>query len=144
MRIVVQRVYSASVTSHGEVVGKIGKGLLLLVGFKDGDTEERLDFAAARTAKLRIFRDENGKLNRSVLDEGGEILVVSNFTLYGDCNHGNRPDFGKSAHREVALPLYEKFIEKLSAYAHTEKGAFGERMELAIDADGPVTLIFEP
>lgn len=143
MKIVIQRVHSASVSLDGEPVSKIGKGLLLLCGFTHTDTDERLEFAANRISKMRIFRDENGKLNRSVIDEGGEVLVVSNFTLYGNALHGNRPDFGHAAGRDIAFPLYERLIDLLNERVPTKKGAFGERMQLDINADGPVTLILE-
>lgn len=143
MKIVIQRVFSASVSVDGKTVSSIGKGLLLLCGCRVDDTDEKLPWAANRISKLRIFRDENGKLNRSVLDEQGEILVVSNFTLYGDCHHGSRPNFDKAAGREVALPLYEKLVYLLNAYVPTQKGVFGERMNLQINADGPVTVILE-
>jgi len=143
MRIFVQRVHSASVKANGETVSSIGKGLMLLVGITHEDTGEKLEWAARRIARMRIFRDENGKLNRSVIDEGGEILVVSNFTLYGNCMHGARPDFSKAANRETAYPLYEKLINLLNTYVPTQRGAFGERMELDIKSDGPVCLIME-
>ena len=143
MRCVVQRVRGASVTVDNEVVGKIGRGLLVLCGFTEGDDDEKIKWVAGRISKLRIFNDENGKLNKSCLDIGGSVLVVSNFTLYGDCLHGNRPDFGKAAKGEVSRPMYETFVDAFKSLLPTETGRFGEHMELQLDIDGPITTIIE-
>ncbi len=143
MRCVIQRVRSAEVTVNGEVVGKVGRGLLVLCGFTEGDTDEKISWVAGRIAKLRIFCDENDRLNYSCIDVGGGILCVSNFTLYGDCLHGNRPDFGKAAKGEISRPMYEKFVSELKKYVPTETGRFGEHMELKLDIDGPITAVIE-
>lgn len=143
MRCVIQRVRSASVTVDGEVVGKVGRGLLVLCGFTEGDTDEKIAWVAGRIAKLRIFCDENDRLNLSCIDVGGGILCVSNFTLYGDCLHGNRPDFGKAAKGAISRPMYEKFVSELKKYVPTEMGRFGEHMELQLDIDGPITCVIE-
>lgn len=143
MRCVIQRVREASVTVNGEVVGKIGRGLLVLCGFTEGDSDEKIAWVAGRIAKLRVFTDENDKLNYSCIDVKGSVLVVSNFTLYGDCLHGNRPDFGKAAKGEVSRPMYEKFISELQKHLPVRTGRFGEHMELKLDIDGPITAVLE-
>ena len=143
MRCVIQRVRSAEVTVNGEVVGKVNRGLLVLCGFTDGDDDAKIRWVAGRIAKLRIFNDEEDKLNRSCIDVGGSILAVSNFTLYGDCLHGNRPDFGKAAKGSVSRPMYDTFVEELGKYVHVETGRFGEHMELKLDIDGPITAVIE-
>ena len=143
MRCVIQRVRGASVTVDGEIVGKINRGLLVLCGFTEGDDEEKIKWVAGRIAKLRIFTDENDKLNKSCIDVGGSVLVVSNFTLYGDCLHGNRPDFGRAAKGEISRPMYEKFVAAMKEHLPTETGRFGEHMELSLDIDGPITALIE-
>ncbi|MBR1747616.1 MAG: D-tyrosyl-tRNA(Tyr) deacylase [Clostridia bacterium] len=143
MRCVIQRVRSATVTVNNEVVGKIGRGLLVLCGFTEGDDDDKIKWVAGRIAKLRVFNDENGKLNKSCIDIGGSILAVSNFTLYGDCLHGNRPDFGRAAKGEISRPMYETFVSALWSYLPTETGRFGEHMELSLDIDGPITTVLE-
>ena len=143
MKCVIQRVRSAEVTVNSEVVGKINRGLLVLCGFTDGDDEQKIRWLAGRIAKLRIFNDDEDKLNRSCIDVGGSILAVSNFTLYGDCLHGNRPDFGKAAKGEISRPMYEIFVEELKKYVPVETGRFGEHMELKLDIDGPITAVIE-
>ena len=143
MRCVIQRVRSAEVTVNCEVVGKINRGLLVLCGFTDGDDEQKIRWVAGRIAKLRIFNDDEDKLNRSCIDVGGSILAVSNFTLYGDCLHGNRPDFGKAAKGEISRPMYDIFVEELKKYVPVETGRFGEHMELKLDIDGPITAVIE-
>ena len=143
MRCVIQRIRDGKVYVDGEVVGKANHGLLVLCGFTEGDTEERAAFMASRIAKMRIFPDENGKLNKSVTDIGGELLVVSNFTLYADCTHGTRPDFSKAARREISRPLYDGFVRELARYAPTQTGRFGEHMELDIYSDGPITVVYD-
>lgn len=143
MRCVIQRVRNAEVTVDGAIVGKIGRGLLVLCGFTDGDDDEKIRWVAGRIAKLRIFNDDDDKLNRSCIDVGGSILAVSNFTLYGDCLHGNRPDFGKAAKGAISRPMYDTFVEELKKYVHVETGRFGEHMELKLDIDGPITAVIE-
>ena len=139
MRAVVQRVASATVSVDGKTVASIGAGLLVLVGVRDGDGEAEADRIAAKLAALRIFEDGDGKMNLSVRDAGGEIIVVSNFTLYGDARKGNRPSFVGAARPESAEPLVERVCSALDA----QGGRFGERMAVALVNDGPVTLVLE-
>lgn len=143
MRIVVQRADSAEVSVDGETVGKIGKGILVLCGFADDDDDKKIEWLAGRVAKLRIFPDKNGKLNLSCADIGGSALVISNFTLYGDCLHGTRPDFGRAASGEASEPMYNKFVSALSARLPVQTGKFGRHMETRVDFNGPVTVIIE-
>lgn len=144
MKVVLQRVKNASVTVEGEVTGAIDHGLLLLVGFKEGDTKEDLRYLAEKVVHLRIFEDESGKMNHSLLDVKGSILSVSQFTLYGDCRKGRRPNFIRSAKPEVAEPLYRRFNEILKSYGvPVETGVFGAMMEVSFTNDGPVTFILE-
>jgi D-aminoacyl-tRNA deacylase len=144
MRIVLQRVKEASVTVNNECTGAVGHGLLLLVGFTQGDTEEDLRYLADKVVNLRIFEDETGKMNHSLLDVGGSILSVSQFTLYGDCRKGRRPNFMDAAKPDLAEPLYRRFNEILREYGvKVETGIFGAMMELSLVNDGPVTLLLE-
>ncbi len=144
MRIVLQRVSRARVTVDGRVTGEIGPGLLLLVGFTDGDGEDALAWMAEKVAGLRIFADDEGKMNRSVHDAGGGLLVVSQFTLYGDTRKGRRPSFVEAARPEVAIPLYERFLQMLRATGlPVQTGEFGAMMQVELVNDGPVTLILE-
>ena len=143
MRAVVQRVREATVFVDGEAVGHTDKGLLVLCGFTAEDDEKTVEWVANRIVRSRIFPDENGKLNKSLSDVGGGILCVSNFTLYADCKHGTRPDFSRAAGAEISKPLYETFLQKLSALVPTESGRFGKHMELSVYSDGPITVIFE-
>jgi len=144
MKVVVQRAKKASVMVGGEVVGQIDQGLVLLVGFTHQDTEEDVQYVAEKIAYLRIFEDEAGKMNRSVLENGGAILSVSQFTLYGDTRKGRRPSFVDAARPEQAEPLYQLFNEKLrSLDLVVETGVFGAMMEVSLINDGPVTLIVE-
>ena len=144
MRIVLQRVSHARVTVDGRVTGEIGRGLLLLVGFTDGDDEDALGWMAKKVVQLRIFPDEEGKMNRSVEDADGGILVVSQFTLYGDARKGNRPSFVDAARPEVAIPLYERFVALLRATGRpVATGEFGAMMDVELVNDGPVSLILE-
>lgn len=144
MRVVVQRSRQASVTVNGEIVGKIESGLVLLVGITHGDTKDDAEYVAEKIANLRIFEDENGKMNRSVKDEGGAILSVSQFTLYGDTRKGRRPSFVEAARPEQAKPLYDFFNDKLREQGlNVETGVFGAMMDVALVNDGPVTLIVE-
>ncbi|WP_374719707.1 D-aminoacyl-tRNA deacylase [Parageobacillus toebii] len=144
MKVVVQRAKHAKVTVNGEVVGSIDHGLVLLVGVTHSDTVEDAAFIADKIAHLRIFEDESGKMNLSVLDVGGEILSVSQFTLYGDCRKGRRPNFMEAAKPDHALPIYEAMNEALRQKGiRVETGKFGAMMEVELINDGPVTLIVE-
>jgi D-aminoacyl-tRNA deacylase len=144
MRIVVQRSKQASVTVAGEVKGKIKSGLVLLVGVTHDDKEEDAAYLADKVANLRIFEDDNEKMNLSLLDVGGEILSVSQFTLYGDSRKGRRPSFIDAARPEYAVQIYETFNKLLREKGiHVETGVFGAMMEVKLINDGPVTLIVE-
>jgi D-aminoacyl-tRNA deacylase len=144
MRVVVQRSKEASVTVGGEIVGQIEHGLVLLVGITHEDTEKDVEFVADKIAHLRIFEDSEGKMNHSVLEREGQILSVSQFTLYGDCRKGRRPNFMAAARPEQAEPLYELFNAKLREKGlRVETGRFGAMMEVRLVNDGPVTLIVE-
>jgi len=144
MRIVVQRVKKARVKIKNEIIGEIGKGLLVLLGVKNGDTEKDVKFLAQKILNLRIFSDDQDKMNLSLLDIKGEILIVSQFTLYGDCKKGRRPSFLEAAPPEIAKALYEKFINEIKKSGlKTETGKFGALMEVELINDGPVTLILE-
>lgn len=144
MRVVLQRVSRARVTVDGRTTGEIGPGLLLLVGFIEGDGEEALAWMAEKVVGLRIFPDEEGKMNRSLEEAGGAVLVVSQFTLYGDARKGRRPSFIEAARPETAVPLYERFIELLRATGRpVATGQFGAMMDVELVNDGPVTLILE-
>src|SRR3712207_3565993 len=139
MRALVQRVSSASVSCDGQQVAAIGPGLLVLLGVRHGDDEGRADRMAAKLLALRVFEDGDGRMNRSVQDAGGELLCVSQFTLYGDTRKGNRPSFVEAAPPEEAEPLYERVREGLGARG----GRFGARMAVELVNDGPVTLLLE-
>lgn len=144
MRVVVQRVSEAAVTVGDEVAGSIGRGLVVLVGVADDDGEEEARFLANKVANLRIFADQKGKFNLSVLDVAGEVLVVSQFTLYGDASRGRRPSFVKAAPPEIAEPLIESFVSFLEKEGlQVETGVFGAMMMVEIHNDGPVTIILE-
>jgi D-tyrosyl-tRNA(Tyr) deacylase len=144
MRVVLQRVRSASVTVGGSVVGRIGPGVLLLVGFTPGDSEAEVEWMAEKVAGLRIFPDDEGKMNRGLAEVDGAALVVSQFTLYGDARKGRRPSFVAAASPEVAEPLYERFAERLREGGITvATGEFGALMDVALVNDGPVTLVLE-
>ncbi|SHN78886.1 D-aminoacyl-tRNA deacylase [Desulfitobacterium chlororespirans] len=144
MRSVVQRVTQASVTVEGEVVGRIGAGLLVLFGVGQGDTEADLSWMMDKIAGLRLFEDEEGKMNRSVQDVGGEILMVSQFTLYGDCRKGKRPSFSTAAPPEMARELFQQAVAKMRSYGlHVETGVFQAEMQVALVNDGPVTLLID-
>lgn len=144
MRSVVQRVKRASVTVNGESVGKISAGLLVLLGFRPEDGESDINWMVDKLFGLRIFEDEEGKMNRSVLDVGGEILVVSQFTLYGDCRSGKRPSFTSAAPPELAKALYEQSVEALrSRGVKVETGVFQAQMNVELINDGPVTLLLD-
>ena len=143
MRAVVQRVLSASVAIGGTVKGEIGKGYLVLLGIEENDTEKDLDYIAEKLLGLRVFEDEAGKMNRSVLDAGGSILLVSQFTLYGDARKGRRPSFIRAAKPEKAIPLYEAMIARLRAALPVETGEFGADMQVSLVNDGPVTILLD-
>lgn len=145
MRVVLQRVSRAEVRVGGEVVGRIGGGYAILVGFAEGDGPEQVEWMADKITGLRVFPDEDGQMNRSLADVGGSVLVVSQFTLYGDVRKGRRPSFVQAAPREVAVPLYERFIEAFRArrVSDVQSGAFGAMMDVELVNDGPVTLILE-
>ncbi|WP_216829108.1 D-aminoacyl-tRNA deacylase [Alkalihalobacterium elongatum] len=144
MKVVLQRVSEASVKVNEEVVGKINSGLMLLVGITHEDTVEDVQYVTEKIANLRIFEDEDGKLNRSLLDVGGQILSISQFTLYGDCRKGRRPNFMAAAKPDVAAPLYETFNEALREKGiQVETGVFGAMMDVQLINHGPVTLIID-
>ena len=144
MRLVVQRVTRASVTVEKEVVGKIGKGYMVLVGAEVGDTEADARLCADKLAGLRVFVDDEGKMNRSVLDVGGAILLVSQFTLLGDARHGRRPSFIAAARPEVAEPLLETMKAMLEEKGlHVETGRFRAHMDVELVNDGPVTILID-
>ncbi|EPZ39731.1 D-tyrosyl-tRNA(Tyr) deacylase [Anoxybacillus thermarum] len=144
MRVVVQRAKDAKVTVAGEVVGEIDFGLVLLVGITHDDTEEDAAFVADKIAHLRIFEDEHGKMNVSLLDVGGSILSISQFTLYGDCRKGRRPNFMDAARPEHAKQMYEALNEQLRQKGiRVETGVFGAMMDVTLTNVGPVTLIVE-
>ncbi len=144
MRAVVQRVTNADVKIDGRVNGKIDDGLLVLLGVGNGDTEEDMRYIADKIIKLRIFSDENDKMNLSLEDVGGSMLVISQFTLYGDCSHGRRPYFGNAMEPVSANEMYEKFVAYIREQGiHTETGEFGADMKVSLTNDGPVTIILE-
>ena len=144
MRAVVQRVTNADVKIDGRVNGKIDDGLLVLLGVGNGDTEEDMKYIADKIIKLRIFSDENDKMNLSLEDVGGSMLVISQFTLYGDCSHGRRPYFGNAMEPVSANEMYEKFVAYIREQGiHTETGEFGADMIVSLTNDGPVTIILE-
>jgi len=144
MRAVVQRVKSSSVSVGKEMVGEIGEGLLVLLGVATSDTIDDAEYLADKIVTLRIFEDEHRKLNRSLLDIGGKMLVVSQFTLLGDCKKGRRPSFDRAASSDLAMELYQQFVERVRQKGVTVKtGRFQAAMEVSLVNDGPVTLIVE-
>lgn len=145
MRVVLQRVSRASVAVDGATVGEIAAGLLLLVGFTEGDDEDALAWMAEKVVGLRVFPDDEGRMNRGLDEVGGDILVVSQFTLYGDTRKGRRPSFVHAAHPDLAIPLYERFVQLLRdrAPGAVETGEFGAMMDVSLVNDGPVTLVLE-
>lgn len=143
MRAVVQRVLSASVTVDGKVVSSINKGLLVLLAVNGEDTSKDAQWLAGKVSRLRIFSDDDGKMNDSVADINGEILVISQFTLYGSCRKGNRPSFSTSAPPEIAKPLYKEFSDLLRKQHIVGTGVFGADMKVDLCNDGPVTLVID-
>ena len=144
MKTVIQRVTEASVTIDGKVNGKIGNGLMILIGISAEDTKEQADWIAHKIANMRIFEDGEQHMNRSILDVGGEILAVSQFTLYADCRKGNRPNFMAAGRPEMSEPLYEYLCDALRGHGiHVETGIFGANMQVALVHDGPVTIILK-
>ena len=144
MKLVIQRVNHASVTVNGSVTGQIGKGYLVFLGIGEGDTKEMADRYVDKLSKLRIFPDANGKTNLSLSDAGGQILVVSQFTLYADCRKGNRPSCINAAPPETAAALYEYFLERCRAVTGSaECGVFGADMKISLENDGPFTIIWD-
>jgi D-tyrosyl-tRNA(Tyr) deacylase len=144
MRAVVQRVSQARVAIAGETVGQIGRGLLVLLGVTHTDTPANADWLAEKIVGLRIFADADDKMNLGVADVGGEMLIVSQFTLYGDCSKGRRPSFIDAAPPEIAIPLYERFINAVKAQGvRVATGRFGAMMQVELTNDGPVTLIVD-
>jgi len=142
MRVIVQRVSAASVAVGGEIVGKIGGGLLVLAGFEEADGEADLDWMAGKLVRLRLFADAVGVMNRSVQESGGEILAVSQFTLYASVKKGNRPSWSRAARGDVSQPLFARFVERLSAELGrpVPTGVFGADMQVSLINDGPVTV----
>ena len=144
MRFVIQRVQRASVAVDGEVIGKIGKGFLVLCGIREDDTKELADKMVKKLCGLRIFDDENGKTNLDINTVGGELLLISQFTLYADCHHGNRPSFLAAGRPEMAEPLYEHIIEECRKYVpKVERGKFGAGMKVDLLNDGPFTIVLD-
>ena len=143
MKVVVQRSKKSSVSVEGKLVNEIDNGMVLLVSFTQEDTIDNILKMTKKIANLRIFDDENGVMNKSILDVGGEILSISQFTLYGDTTKGNRPSYMKALNGEEAIKLYETFNEEMNKYVVTKPGIFGAEMMVNISNDGPITLIME-
>ena len=144
MKLVIQRVNSASVTIENKLYSSINKGLLVLFGVEKDDKEDMIEYFAQKLLKLRIFEDEQGKMNKSVLDINGEILAVSQFTLCADCKKGTRPSFDKSAPPDIANELYESFVKEVSSLGiKTATGSFGAMMDVSLINDGPVTFMLQ-
>jgi len=143
VRVVVQKCLESSVSVNGNVVSSIDKGLMVLVGFTDGDTLSDVDYLVKKVVNLRIFEDSNGVMNLSVLDVAGSILCVSQFTLYGDCSRGNRPSYIKAMNGSDSIKLYDLFCDKLNSFVPTKKGVFGADMKVSLVNDGPTTIIID-
>ena len=144
MRAVIQRVKESSVAIEGQVVGRSAQGLMVLIGVEVGDTDKDLSYIADKVPNLRIFEDEAGKMNRSLLDIGGQILDISQFTLLGDARGGRRPSFTAAARPDTAVPLYEALVEKWRSLGiHVETGEFGADMQVSLINDGPVTILLD-
>ena len=144
MKVLIQRVKRASVTIENELYSSINKGILALIGIEKGDTQEQVEKAAKKIANLRIFPDENDKMNHSLIDIQGEMLIVSQFTLCGDCKKGTRPSFDRSAPPDIANQLYENFVKEIQSYnIKTQTGKFAAMMDVELINDGPVTFMIE-
>ena len=145
MRVVLQRAKRANVTVDNQIVGTINQGIVVLLGIAPEDTDKQLNWLCEKVVHLRIFEDSEGKMNKSLLDIGGECLVVSQFTLYGNCQKGRRPSFAKAARPEIAEPLYNSFCKRLEelGVAEVQTGIFGAMMDVSLINDGPVTLIID-
>ena len=145
MRIIIQRVRNASVTIDEQLYSSIGQGMMILVGIEDADNDEDIAFLVKKVVAMRIFDDENGVMNRSVMDIGGEVLVVSQFTLHASTKKGNRPSYIKAAKPDISVPLYERFCEELSTALGkpVKTGVFGADMQCALINDGPVTIFMD-
>ena len=144
MKVVIQRVKNASVEVDEKIVGQIEKGFLVLLGVKVGDTKEQADYLVKKVCNLRVFTDENDKMNLSLKDVNGKLLIVSQFTLYGNCADGNRPSFIEAARPDEAIPLYEYFCDKCAQNGiEVQRGIFGADMKVELLNDGPVTIIIE-
>lgn len=145
MKLVVQRVKNSNVVVEGKVIGEIGQGFMVLIGVAPTDTKEIADFLVQKLIRLRVFEDENQKMNLSIQDINGELLLISQFTLYADCNHGNRPSFIGAAGPDMANELYEYFVEecKKQNIKKVATGEFGADMQVSLQNDGPVTIILE-
>ncbi len=144
MKLVIQRVKNASVEVDKKIVGKIEKGFLVLIGIKVGDTKQQADYLVKKVCNLRVFKDENDKMNLNLKDVGGKLLIVSQFTLYGNCNDGNRPSFIEAARSDEAIPLYEYFCDEcVKNGIEVQRGIFGADMKVQLLNDGPVTIIME-
>ncbi len=144
MRLVIQRVSHASVTIDNKVNGKIGKGFLVLIGISPSDTKEDADFLVRKLVNLRVFEDENEKMNLALKDVNGELLLISQFTLYANTNEGNRPSFIEAAKPDIAIPLYEYFVEECrKKVPHVDTGIFGADMKVELLNDGPVTIMMD-
>lgn len=143
MRAVIQRVKSASVKIDNVEFSSIKEGLLLFLGIEDSDSEQDISYIVDKTINLRIFEDAEGKMNNSILSINGSVMIVSQFTLYGDARNGRRPSFIKAARPEKAIPLYEKVVSEIGAYVNTATGQFQAQMEISLINDGPVTILLD-
>ena len=143
MRVLVQRSKKSSVVVEGKTIGAIDKGLVILVGFTEGDTIDNIKYLVNKVVNLRIFDDENGVMNKSILDCGGDVVSISQFTLYADTKKGNRPSYINALGGDKAEPLYELFNEELSKFVKVETGKFGAEMTVNITNDGPITIMLE-
>jgi D-tyrosyl-tRNA(Tyr) deacylase len=140
---VVQRVFRGEVKAEGATTGRIGPGLFVLLGISESDGQKEVAFMVEKVLNLRVFEDEAGKMNRSLLDVTGELLVVSQFTLYGDARKGRRPSYNRAAPPEVAEPLYRSFLAAASERVNVGEGSFGDHMDIDVDLDGPVTILLD-
>lgn len=143
MRVVVQKCLESSVTVDKKIISSIGKGLMILVGFTHDDSKDDIDYLVKKVTKLRVFEDEKGIMNKSVIDEMGEILCISQFTLYGDARKGNRPSYDQAMKGTDAIKLYDEFCKKLDELVPTKKGVFGADMKVTLTNDGPTTIIID-